>query len=135
MRKGRVASLVAPRAIETRGRAGRSSPHVWSLSRARSPRQETLFLADSSRLRAACLSCPLGSLPRGSFFFLPRPVPPFPILVSSEGLDPGERIGIVLAFGSSSALSLPDRFLPLVFSPRCLSLRATCLTVKGKVRN
>lgn len=76
MRKGRVTSSVAPRAIETRGRAGRSSPHVWSLSRACSPRQETLFLADSSRLRAACLSCPLGSLPRGSFFFFPVLYPP-----------------------------------------------------------
>lgn len=68
-------------------------------------------------------------------FFLPRPVSPFSILVSSEGLDPGERIGIVLAFGSSSALSLSDRFLPLVFSLGCLPLRATRLTVKGKVRN
>lgn len=63
MRKGR-----ALRAIEMRGRVSRNSPRVWSLSRARSPRQETLFLADWARLRAACLSCPLDSLSRGSFF-------------------------------------------------------------------
>lgn len=117
MWKGRVASLAAPRAIEMRGRVGRNSPRVWSLSRARSPRQETLFLADPSRL-ASCLSFVSSrSSSRGSFFFSSC-IFPFPLLVLSEGLDPGDRIGIVLAFESSSTLSLPVRFLPLVFSPR-----------------
>jgi len=116
MWKGRVASLVAPRAIEMRGRVGRNSPRVWSLSRARSPRQETLFLADPSRL-ASCLSFVSSrSSSRGSFFLL---VLYFPLLSScfirrsrpwrSDRYCPCFRI-LLYAF-ATRPLS-PSRFLP-----------------------
>jgi len=74
MWKGRVGSLVAP--CDRRGRDEVEIHLVFGVSRepvqpVRPPRQETLFLADSSRLRAARLPCPRFSL--SWFLFPPDP--------------------------------------------------------------
>lgn len=110
-------------------------PHVWSLSRIPCA-QETSFLAGLIPLASRSSSVSLvASLSRHFFllsFFVPNPSGhSFPL---SEGLDPGERIAVVLASASSSAFATPFATFSLsFFSPGCFSLRVTRSTVKGKV--
>jgi len=117
MWKGRVGSLVAP--CDRRGRDEVEIHLVFGVSRepvqpVRPPRQETLFLADSSRLRAARLPCPRFSL---SWFLFPPD--PYGIVSLSKGLDPEERTVVVLAGGFFFAFAIhpfsPSRFLPRMF--------------------
>jgi len=72
----------------------------------------------------------LGSLSRDSFFPLtPMASSPYPKVST---LKSGPSLSLP---ADSSSLSLFIRFLPLVFSPGCFSLRTTRPTVKGKVGN
>lgn len=111
MWKGQVDSSVAP--CDRRGEGG--SKLVFGVSRepVRPPRQETLFLADSSRLRAARLPCPRFSPLWFLFFSWPLW---HRLLALSEGLDPGESEPSLSLPPDSSSLSLsPSRFLPRMF--------------------
>lgn len=102
---------------------------VFAVSRepVRPPRQETLFLAGSSRLRELLVFRVLGSLPCDSFFFPPLTPTASPPPALSEGLDPGERTVVVLAGGFFFAFAIqplsPSRFLPPDVSPCALLAR------------